>query len=58
MNIVVKTFDLATGEQTNERLIDFSMHDGRVWLQKHVAWACNNNHAVGVCNEADEKLAA
>lgn len=40
--------------QPKEKFLNFREHEARIWLQKHIAWACNNGHGVQICNEVDE----
>lgn len=54
MTLIIKTFNLATGEEIHRRTVGFKDHASKIWISKQIAWACNNGHGVQICNQADE----
>jgi hypothetical protein len=54
MLIVVKTFNMLTGDQETERTINYEEPDARIWLSKHIVWACNAGKGIQLFNDKDE----
>jgi hypothetical protein len=54
MLIVVKTFDMLSQEQETERTINYEEPDARIWLSKHIVWACNAGKGIQLFNDKDE----
>lgn len=54
MLIVVKTYNMATGDQEFERAINYEEPDCRIWLSKHIVWACNAGKGVQLFNDKDD----
>ena len=55
--INVVTFNLATGKETDAKVIEYSRSRARAWLADHMFWAFNNGHGVQLCNVKDDEAA-
>lgn len=53
--IKVLVFDIATGEQVRELIIDIKDREKRKWLPNLVIWATVNNKSVEMINIEDDK---
>lgn len=62
MKLIIRTVDLQTGNTINERLLNMRDKGAWFWINKQIAWACNNQHGLQIVNDIDEpveqKLAA
>lgn len=57
MNVLVKTFDLKSGNQISTRLLIMTDYGSWSWISKQIAWACNNQHGLQITRAEDEILA-
>lgn len=54
LSIIVKTFDMATGNEESSRAINFIRPADRTWFDKHLVWAINNQRGVQIFHVRDE----
>lgn len=57
LRVVVKVFDLRSGEEEISRAISLNTPKGKDWLSRVMTWAANQGKGVQLFNVKDEAIA-